>query len=478
MNKLLETTIDQREIADIFVSMTSLLFNQLPIPINFIDAEGRVIIMNQAFLDYLQLDLENVIGKHLSEIDPSVRLPIVVKTGHAEIGQKHKFHSGRESIVHRIPLFYKDVIIGGVGLILIEDLSYLHELAVENNLLKSLKVHKTGKIVDVYRSKYTFDDILTQSSSGKRCIDKAKAYSNTDFPILITGESGVGKELFAHSIHSSSRRKDGPFIRVNCAAIPESLIESELFGYEKGAFTGAQSGGRIGKFQLANGGTIFLDEIGDFPLNLQAKLLRVLQEKEMEKVGSNEIIQLDIRVIAATNCDLEEKVKHNKFRQDLFYRLNVLNLNVPSLKDRKDDISLLINHFTTLMYQNFGILKKFSNQAVDILKTYSWPGNIRELKNIVERIAVNTVEDTATVKDIPEYILKDVGNYHENTHVDCYESKGGSLKDTLQEIERKIIKDTLAKCRYNKAETARILGIPRMTLYRKLNEMGISTCIE
>ncbi|MFT9495563.1 helix-turn-helix domain-containing protein, partial [Anaerosolibacter sp.] len=153
-------------------------------------------------------------------------------------------------------------------------------------------------------------------------------------------------------------------------------------------------------------------------------------------------------------------------------------LNVPSLKERKDDIPLLINHFTTLMYQNFGILKKFSHQAIDILKTYSWPGNIRELKNIVERIAVNTLEDIATEKDIPEYILEDIGNYHENTHIDCYESKGGSLKDTLQEIERKIIKDTLVKCAYNKAETSRILGIPRMTLYRKLKEMGVSTHIE
>lgn len=470
MKKYPEASVDPNEIRDIFVSMTSLLFNQLPIPINFIDTEGKVIIMNQAFLDYLNIGLEDVTGKHLSEIDPSVRLPIVVKTGHAEIGQKHRFHSGRESIVHRIPLFYKDTIIGGVGIILIEDLNYLYEISEENSLIKTLKVNKANKIADVYKTKYTFDDILTQSYLGEKCKEQAKIYSTNDFPILITGESGVGKELFAHSIHSLSNRKDGPFIRVNCAAIPESLIESELFGYEKGAFTGAQSTGKIGKFELANGGTIFLDEIGDFPLGLQAKLLRVLQEKEIEKIGSNEIVQLDIRIIAATNYSLEDKVKENKFRQDLFYRLNVLNLNVPSLKERKDDIPLLINHFITSMYQNFNIYKRFPDDVIEILKAYSWPGNVRELKNIVERIAVNTKGKVVNESDIPDYIIEEINNNFHTSNEDSCELKNGSLKNTLLEIEKRIIKDTLLKCNNNKTEAARVLGIPRMTLYRKLKE--------
>lgn len=473
MNKYADASINPNEITDIFVSMTSLLFNQLPIPINFIDADGKVIIMNQAFLDYLKIDLKDVKGKHLSEIDPSVRLPIVVKTGHAEIGQKHRFHNGRESIVHRIPLFYKDTIIGGAGIILIEDLNYLYEIAEENSLIKTLKVNKASKIADVYKTKYTFDDILTQSYLGEKSKDQAKVYATTDFPILITGESGVGKELFAHSIHSSSNRKSGPFIRVNCAAIPESLIESELFGYEKGAFTGAQSTGKIGKFELANGGTIFLDEIGDFPLGLQAKLLRVLQEKEIEKIGSNEIVQLDIRVIAATNYSLEDKVKENKFRQDLLYRLNVLNLNVPSLKDRRDDIPLLINHFITLMYQNFEIYKKFPDNIIEILKKYSWPGNVRELKNIVERIAVNANENIVKESDIPEYILEEINKNSSISNDNNCKLKEGSLKNTLLEIEKRIIRDTLLKCNNNKAETARVLGIPRMTLYRKLKDIDL-----
>ncbi|KAB3528954.1 sigma-54 interaction domain-containing protein [Alkaliphilus serpentinus] len=465
-------SINPSEIADIFVSMTTLLFDQLPIPINFLDADGRVIIMNQAFLDFLNLELKDVMGKHLSEIDPTVRLPIVIKTGRAEISQKHRFHDGREAIVHRIPLFYKDVIVGGVGIILFDNLSYLHDLTMENHLFKALKVNKLNKVGDIYKAKYSFNDILTNSPLGKECIERAKAYSNTDFPVLITGESGVGKELLAHSIHNSSNRKNGPFIRVNCAAIPEALIESELFGYDKGAFTGAHKEGKIGKFQLANGGTIFLDEIGDFPFNLQAKLLRILQEKELERVGSNEILQLDIRVIAASNSNLEEKVLENKFRSDLFYRLNVLNLKVPSLRDRKEDIPLLINHFITSMYQDFNIFKVFTEDIIHLLKAYPWPGNVRELKNIVERIAVNAPDEMVRKEDIPDYILKSLPEAPSDKN-HCWISEEATLKETLLEVEKILIMKTLEKHGFNKAQTAKALGIPRMSLYRKLKGFGI-----
>jgi len=260
LDKYLTTKFDPEKIAEIFVEMTSLLFDQLPIPINFVDAQGRVIIMNQAFLDFLGLGLDDVIGQYLSDIDPTVRLPIVLKTGVAEIGQNHKFKDGQKAIVHRIPLFYNNLIIGGVGIILVKDLEYMYNLINEKNMFKNLKSNKSNKIADVYKAKYTFDDILTHSNFGLKCKSKALTYSNTDFPVLITGESGVGKELFAHSIHNTSRRKKEPFIRVNCASIPHSLIESELFGYEKGAFTGANLSGKIGKFELANEGTIFMLE--------------------------------------------------------------------------------------------------------------------------------------------------------------------------------------------------------------------------
>jgi transcriptional regulator with PAS, ATPase and Fis domain len=463
------TSLKEEEISSLFTYITSLIFDQLPIPINIVDKDCKVIVMNKAFLKLLNLKHEDVEGKYLPEIDPTVRLPLVLKTGQAEIGQKHKFKDGRECIVDRIPLFYNNKIIGGVGIISIDDLSFLYNLLVEDDVTKKLSLYKASKVSEVYNSKYTFNDILTSSSAGLSCKRKAIKYSTADFTVLITGESGVGKELFAHSIHNASLRKEGPFIPVNCGAIPETLIESELFGYEEGAFTGAQKSGKKGKFELANGGTIFFDEIGELPLSMQTKLLRVLQEKELEKVGSNKKTIIDVRVIAATNASLEDKVKQGKFRLDLFYRLNVLNLKVPSLRERGEDIQLLAEHFATKLYQKLGIYKIIPDEIMKILKSYSWPGNVRELKNIIDSIIINSEDTIIKNEDMPEYILKNVQTQQmKNYQLDC--PKNSTLKDTLKEIEMKIIYDTLKKCNYNKKETCKTLGIPRMTLYRKLNE--------
>lgn len=458
------------DISDIMKYMTSLIFNQIPIPINFVDANCNVIVMNQAFLDYLGLNLKDVQGKHLTEIDPMVRLPIVLKTGKAEIAQKHCFKDGRKAICHRIPLFYENKIIGGVGIILIDDLNYIYNLSRENFLLNNLNHCKPSTAADMYKAKYKFEDIFTVSESGKKAIQIAKNYSKNDFTVLIIGESGVGKELFAHSIHNESKRKDAPFVSVNCAAIPENLIESEFFGYDNGAFTGANKQGKIGKFEFANGGTIFLDEIGDLPLSMQSKLLRVLQENELIRVGSNQIIRLDLKVIAATNCNLEEKIKQGQFREDLYYRLNVLNLNVPPLRERKEDIPLLIDNFITKLYQKFGIYKKFSDVAINILTNYYWPGNIRELKNIVERIAVNTSTNTVKEDNIPEYIIKSNLSYKIKESEKKILVNNVGLKNILEDIEKTIIEDTLKALNGNKAQTANKLGIPKMTLYRKLKK--------
>lgn len=479
MTAYLPSEFEPNEIADIFVSMTSLLFNQLPIPINFVDANGKIIIMNTAFLDFINMELDDVIGRPLADIDSSVRLPIVIKTGNAELGQQHKFQNGKEAIVNRIPLFYKDKTIGGVGIILVQDLIHFYNFFEERNIAKALCLGKSNKLADIYKSKYVFNNILTHSHLGKKAKNIAQSYSNTDFTVLITGESGVGKELFAHSIHAASRRSDKPFVRINLASIPESLLESELFGYEKGAFTGANKEGKIGKFELANGGTIFLDEISEIPLYLQAKLLRVLQERELERIGGNKLIKLDIRVIAATNLNLEEQISLGEFRQDLFYRLNVLNLYIPSLKERKSDIPLLIDHFTTTLYQTIGINKKFPPNIMSLLTDYSWAGNIRELKNIVERISVVSTGEVITKDDIPEYIkasVSDKSDYDMNytyTYNTIGTNDNVNLKSTLAEIEKQIILNALEKNNYNKVITANSLDIPRMTLYRKIKEYNL-----
>ncbi|MEY8764088.1 MULTISPECIES: sigma-54 interaction domain-containing protein [Clostridium] len=310
-----------------------------------------------------------------------------------------------------------------------------------------------------FSAKYTFDDILVNSVKGKRCKKMAGKFADTDFTVLISGESGVGKEMFAHAIHNKSKRKFKPFVRLNCAAIPENLAESELFGYESGAFTGASKEGRLGKFELADGGTIFLDEIGDMPLILQAKLLKVLQENEIERIGSNKITNIDVRVIAATNYDLKEKILQGTFRRDLYYRLNFLSLEIPPLRERKDDIPVLVKSLQDRFYRKYSIKKYFPDGILKALSDYNWPGNIRELINILGRIMITSKGKVVTMDDLPEFLLK--------THHD----KNELLKSSMHEAESKLIMDMLIKNNFNKSKTAKNLGIPRMTLYRKLKKL-------
>lgn len=454
----------------LLTSIPPSIFNRLPLPINFVDENCNVIVMNQAFLDYIGSSIKDVVGKHLTEVDPTVRLPLVLKTGVPELGRKHKFSNGKEAIVDRIPIVDDGKVMGGVGIILVDD---LNNRELRNSIINTIKPQAPENVLETFRPKYKFEDILSQSPSGKKCKAQAKSYAITDLPVLITGESGVGKELFAHSIHGFSKRSNKPFISLNCAAIPEPLIESELFGYEAGSFTGASKSGKPGKFELANGGTIFLDEIGDLPLNMQAKLLRALQENQIEKIGTNRIVNTDVRIIAATNCDLEDKVAKKEFRADLFYRLNVLHLNVPSLRERSGDIPLLVDHFITSFYQRCGIYKSFSNEIIDVLVKYDWPGNVRELRNIVERLAVISSGEEVTKDIIPSYILESSYKIAAKNYAPSQSSNKSSLNNILEEVETQIIKDTLISCNFNKSQAADTLGIPRMTLYRKLKKMEL-----
>lgn len=461
--------ITTKTLREYLIKINDLVFNQLPVPVAFVNSACKIVSLNDAFLDYLGMRFEDVKGKFVGDIDPNARLPIVIKTGKPEIGHTHKFKDRKEVVVHRIPIFYDTKIIGAMSIIIIDDLNYVYNLINENHLIRNLKLNKNPSISNLYYSKYTFKDILTNSQEGQKCKHQAKIFSKTDFTVLITGESGVGKEIFAHAIHNKSSRGENSFVRVNCAAIPESLIEAELFGYEEGAFTGACKKGKIGKFELANGGTIFLDEIGDLPLSMQAKLLRVLQENEIERIGSNKIINIDVRVIAATNCNLIEKVKKGEFRSDLFYRLNVLNLEVPPLRKRKADIPVLMKSIADRFHEKYGILKKFPEEVINILSFYDWPGNVRELNNIAERMMVICENEVISIDNIPDYITK--ANKNHKNSFDKTENKVITLKNSISEIETKIIKETLILNNFNKSKTAKALGIPRMTLYRKLKEI-------
>jgi transcriptional regulator with PAS, ATPase and Fis domain len=311
---------------------------------------------------------------------------------------------------------------------------------------------------------YALDTIIGNSDRVKELKRTILRIVNTDSTVLITGESGTGKEVFANVIHEMSNRRDNNFIKINCAAIPENILEAELFGYEDGAFTGARRGGKIGKFELADQGTIFLDEIGDMSFDMQSKLLRVLQEKEIERVGGNTIKKINVRIIAATNQNLQEKIKRGEFREDLYYRLNVVALELPPLRERAEDIPLLCDYFLKKYNDKFGIyIEKIDDEAMDCLKNYSWPGNIRELENAIER-AYNLIDgNVIKLKHLPEKIVS-------NNRPLCV----GSLNKTLNEIEKQRIIDALKASGGNKSKAAKMLGINRAGLYQKLKKHGIN----
>lgn len=294
----------------------------------------------------------------------------------------------------------------------------------------------------------------------------AAKISQSDASVCLFGESGTGKEVLATAIHYNSKRNKGPLIKINCAAIPETLIESELFGYENGAFTGAKTAGSQGKFELANGGTLFLDEIGEMPLSMQVKLLRALQEREITRIGGTKVIKLNFRLITATNRNLEEMVKEGTFREDLYYRINVIPLVIPPLRNRKGDIPLLVNHFLKQLNEQYNENKHFSKEAMDSLFNYSWPGNIRELKNIVERMDVFSETDEISAMWIPPYIKQ-------AKKLTFAEQEGFSLQKILDDTEKDAILTVLKMVEGNRSKAIELLGVSRRNFYLKLSKYGI-----
>lgn len=444
------------------------LFDKLPVPVDFLDKDGRIVYINRCFLEFLGLNEEDVLGKVVTEVEPTSKFLETLKYRQAEVAKRHVFSNGKEAIVHRIPIIdEKDNLIGGFGMLLFDDYEKLKQVTEQiEKIHKELNLYK-NEIAKMNRAKYSLDDIIGESKPMKQAKSKVKKLARVNSNILIIGESGVGKELFAHAIHNESERNEFPFVSINCSAIPENLLEAEFFGYEDGAFTGARKGGNIGKFELANGGTIFLDEIGDMPLYMQAKLLRVLQEKEVVRIGSNKVVKLDVRVICATHKNLEQLVNEGKFREDLYYRLNVLSLDIPPLRQRREDIPLLVQRFVEKFYKETGLYREIPEEVMNILCNYDWPGNIRELKNIVERICVNADDTEVTVNDLPAAIL--------NKTFRIEHKKNQGLKEIMENIEKEIIISTLKECNNNKSLAASKLNIPRASLYRKIEEYNIES---
>jgi two-component system nitrogen regulation response regulator NtrX len=338
-------------------------------------------------------------------------------------------------------------------------------LTVNNALLFSKLEQENRALRQEIQRKY---EIVGNSPEIQQLKEQIKIVAPTNGWVLINGENGTGKELVARGIHALSLRADRPFVEVNCAAIPEELIESELFGHEKGSFTGALTKKR-GKFDLSNGGTIFLDEIADMSLKTQAKILRILQEQKFERVGGTEMIYVDVRVIAATNRDLKEEIQKTKFREDLYYRLNVIPIVVPPLRDRKTDIPLLVEHFIAeFCLDNNKELKKISPEAMSLLVAYSWPGNVRELKNIVERMVIMTRGAVIEAKDVPDPIQE-----QHKAPMEFSFFEFGLLKDARREFEKRFIMKKLMENDENISKTAEVIGIERSNLHRKIKSYGI-----
>ena len=429
------------------------------------DSNGYVIYCNETYSHFLNTDLDKIIGKYATDVVSNSRLHVVAKTGQAEINYPHK-HKGIVYLVQRIPIKRLGKVVAVMALVLFDNATTAAKLAEKCSALESKLINFQEELGSIHRTRYNFDSIIGNSQAMKTAKHEAIQAATNDLPVLISGESGTGKELFAQSIHHAGARKTFPFVQVNCAAIPKDLLESELFGYTKGSFTGASKKGKPGKFEIAHMGTIFLDEIGDMPLEMQPKILRVLEMKEVERIGSNTVTPSDFRVIAATNQDMESLMKSGLFRRDLFYRLNVVPIHIKPLRERVEDILPMAYHFIQkIMKGPAGKGIRILSDAERALLDYKWPGNGRELLHTIERILVTTKTRAIGTGDLPEYF-----HYSENIPI---RDKGAMLNDYLQKAERYAIRQALMEADNNKTNAADILGIHRTILYRKMKKLNI-----
>ena len=443
-----------------------------------VDAQGIIRELNRAYVNFLGISRESAVGKHVTEVIQNTRMHEVIKSGVPERGYLQVIE-GQEVIVHRIPIWTGDQVIGAIGMIIFEGVTELYKLL---SRIEELSGSKDNRVEFPYkplheRTTFTFDRIIGNDPETAYIKHIARRIARTPSTVLITGESGTGKEMFAKAIHYNSGMFKGPFVSLNCAAIPEHLLEAELFGYEEGAFTGARKGGKPGKFELANKGTIFLDEIGDMPLSMQAKILRVLEEREVERIGGVTTYDVQVRIIAATNRNLEEMIAAGAFREDLFYRLNIIRLELPPLRKRKQDIPLLVSHQINKLCSLLGVSEKqFSKEAMALFMNYDWPGNIRELVNTVEALIAMAEGSSIGVADFPDHILKRLAPSHPRrfTFVEAASATQRrpetNIKQQNHDHEMNIILETLQELNGNKTAVAKKLGIHRSTLYEKIKK--------
>lgn len=445
-----------------------------------VNETGEIIFLSPPMAEFFALDKESTLGKPVKQVLPQLDLTRVLETGVAELSDVLE-SNGIRYFVQNIPVIQDGRMLGAIGKVLFRQLHEVRDVLRRLDVLENQVLYYKEQVKHANSSRFSFEQIITTDPVMEKIKRTAYKAAKGRSTILLRGESGTGKELFAHAIHGASTRKDGPFIIVNCAAIPEHLLESEFFGYEPGAFTGAEKRGKIGKFDLANGGTLFLDEIGDMSPNLQAKLLRVFQDREFYRIGGMERIHVDVRIIAATNRHLEEMVERGEFREDLFYRLNVISLEIPPLKQRQGDkltlARMYIQEFNTLIGTS---ITGIAHEAEEVLFQYDWPGNVRELRNVIERAMTFAEHGKIQVSDLPDHMQKAVLRgerssvgiriKQENLSDVASLSEGGRfrLEKAVETAERQMIQEVLQLSRGNKSRAAKLLGLSRSVLYEKM----------
>ncbi|MDR7855337.1 sigma 54-interacting transcriptional regulator [Tissierella sp.] len=447
-----------------------------------IDNSGRIVYLNDVYAKLLGTTKEIARGKLVDDVIPDTRLRTVLKTGKEEIGSimtLYDHSKGHEiSVVcNRIPIIENEKVIGALATTTINNLFEVDRLHKEIEVIKQENQMYQQKLNAIEKSMNPLERIVGQSKVIKNLKKTILDYADSNLSILITGETGVGKEVFAKAIHQVSNRVFNNYVKINCAAIPSTLLESELFGYADGAFTGAAKGGKIGKFELADKGTLLLDEIGEMPMNLQVKLLRVLQEKEFEKVGGIKEIPFTARLICCTNQNIDTMIAEGKFRQDLYYRINIVELTVPPLRDRLDDIKPLCQHFLSRINQENNLnIQGIDDKVIELFQSYDWPGNVRELEHIIERAAVICRKDIITIKELDFFIdklnRKDIilglDRNDREKHMEDY-----SLRKQIQDTEKELVLQALQQTGGNKTKAAKLLNIDRSRLYSRLKKYNI-----
>jgi transcriptional regulator with PAS, ATPase and Fis domain len=436
------------------------------------DAGGFIRYMNERYGEIFNIDIHEAIGRHITDyFFKNAQIPRVAKSGRPDVGVRF-FWKNQEMILHRTPVLEDGKVKWVMAEVIFRDIDELKQLAKRMHLLEQKVDYFKQKIRDIPSTRFTLEDIKGSSPEMKALGREAKRFAESSQPVLILGESGTGKEMLAHGVHSAGPRASELFVSVNCASIPKDLLESELFGYEGGAFTGARREGKIGKFELADNGTIFLDEIGDLPLEMQAKLLRVIEYKEIERIGGSKPIFSDFRLIAATNKDLEELVKKGRFREELYFRLNVLVLRIPPLRERIQDIPDLCQHFLkTAADVPAGSRIALGPEVKKLFQRYSWPGNVREVQNIIN-FSINSLEqrqNTIEIRHIPKYLLKEVLFKPRALGTPPY-----SLRKFKEACEKEAISNVLNFSNKNKVRASKLLGISRNALYKKIKKYKLT----